>query len=75
MAILKSLSRVDSKISAQTETDAEYSVQIKNGEKLLKIVTVGSKDRAVKGVTSQNIVLDEAIAKELYEILKTEFNL
>jgi len=74
MAILKSLNHVDSKIGTQTETEADYSVQIKDGKKQLKIVTTGSKERVVKGSTSQTLVLDEKIARKLYEILKIEFD-
>ncbi|MDR3364077.1 MAG: methionyl-tRNA formyltransferase [Clostridiales Family XIII bacterium] len=59
----------------QDPVDASYSTFIENGDKLFQIVTYGSSTREVKGVVSQSIRFDKAMAKQLVELLTKEFSL
>ncbi|MGI3169209.1 hypothetical protein ACRARG_08665 [Pseudooceanicola sp. C21-150M6] len=45
------------------------------GQKLLQLNTYGSSDRELPGKVSQTLQFGETTAKQLFEILRTEFGL
>jgi len=58
-----------------SETSGTYKVGYVNGEKVIAISTTGSKTRKFLDKSSQTIHINRNIAKEIIEILNSEFNL
>ncbi|PUA40822.1 methionyl-tRNA formyltransferase [Paenibacillus elgii] len=57
----------------QTEAECTYNILVHNGRKYIQINTYGSKERVHTNVVSQSIQLDEQSAKQLIDIIKTEY--
>ena len=64
--------RVSSNVS---ETICIYNSDIINGEKLCVFNTIGSKNREIKGKSSQTLHFDKESAEKMIDILQEEFNL
>jgi hypothetical protein len=75
MALIRNLSKISRNSRLQTEADSTYNVLIQNGKKFIQINTYGSKERVHTDVVSQSIQLDEQSAKQLIDIIKSEFSL
>jgi hypothetical protein len=75
LALIRSLSKITRNSRLQTEAESTYNVLIQNGQKFIQINTYGSKERVHTNVVSQSIQLDEHSAKQLIEIIKSEFSL
>ena len=75
MAILRELKPCDYQAGKLTDTYGRYSVSNYKGEKLFHVLTYGSKDRECKGKVSQQIDLNENMARELCSLLKMTFSL
>ncbi len=56
------------------EVDAKLFVQDFDGRRLMQISTYGRDSRQDVGKLSQTFQLDESAARELFEILKSEFS-
>jgi len=57
-----------------TDVVCRYSVdRMESGEKLLQVDTHGSADRQIPGKVSQTLQFDEQRARQLWEILGSEF--
>ncbi|OMD93550.1 hypothetical protein [Paenibacillus odorifer] len=75
MALIRGLTKITRNSRVQVEAESSYNVLIQNGKKYIQINTYGSKDRVHTDVVSQTIQLDEQSAKQLLEIIKSEFSL
>jgi hypothetical protein len=76
MAIVTGFEKVTAKKPRlhPTEVICYWSILPDQGSgSLLRIDTVGSKDREIPGKQSQTLQLTADIARQLYQILKTEF--
>lgn len=56
-------------------TVATFTVFEDNGQKYFQIDTYGTAERVMPEKVSQSIQLDKSMAKELVDILKSEFSL
>lgn len=61
------------RLQLHDEVAAKLFVQDLDGRKLMQISTYGRPDRQDVGKLSQAIQLDEDAARQLFEIMKTEF--
>lgn len=75
MALIRYLNKVSRNSRLQAEAESTYNILIHNGQKFLQINTYGSKDRVHTDVVSQTIQINEQSAKQLLEIIKSEFSL
>lgn len=75
MALIRRLTKISRNSRLQAEAESTYNILVHNGQKFLQINTYGSKDRVHTNVVSQTIQIDEQSAKQLLEIIKTEFAL
>ncbi|WP_431090320.1 hypothetical protein [Paenibacillus sp. 8b26] len=75
MALIRNLSKITRNSRLQTEAESTYNVLIQDGKKYIQINTYGSKERVHTNVVSQSIQLDEQTAKQLLDIIKTEYSL
>ncbi|TYP69634.1 methionyl-tRNA formyltransferase [Paenibacillus methanolicus] len=75
MALIKHLSKVTRNSRLQSEAEATYNIVIQNGKKFIQINTYGSKERLHIDKVSQSIQLDEQTAKQLIEIINSEYSL
>lgn len=73
MALVKKIKRISRNSRVQVEADCTYNSFIQAGQKYLVLCTYGSKDREYKGTVSQSLQLDRDSAKQLYEIIKSEY--
>ena len=55
------------------EVDAKLFIQDYDGRKLMQISTYGRPGRQEVGKLSQTIQLDEQAARQLFDVMKTEF--
>ncbi len=70
MAILKHLEKGNYEATSRlTDTWGKYNVTSLNGERLFHIETYGSADREYEGKVSQQIEINEHMAKELLGLL------
>lgn len=76
MAIVTRLERDTRSIRGAhpTKLTARYQVDEFDGKRLLQINTYGSDKRQIEDKQSQTLQFTEDSAKELFEILKSEFN-
>ncbi|OMD42663.1 hypothetical protein [Paenibacillus odorifer] len=75
MALIRSLTKITRNSRLQIEAESTYNILIQNGKKFIQINTYGSKERVHTNVVSQTIQLDEQSARQLFEIIKSEFSL
>lgn len=75
MALIRGLTKITRNSRVQIEAESTYNILIQNGKKYIQINTYGSKERIHTNVVSQTIQLDEQSAKQLLEIIKSEFSL
>lgn len=75
MALIRNLSKISRNSRLQTEAESTYNILVKNGKKYIQINTYGSKERVHTNVVSQTIQIDEQTAKQLLDIIKSEFSL
>jgi hypothetical protein len=57
----------------RSETECGYSIANVDGQRVLALVTFGSKDRQLLGKGSQFLQLDESAARELVGIIREAF--
>ncbi|MBP1874570.1 hypothetical protein J2Z19_004296 [Ensifer adhaerens] len=62
-----------SRFQLHDEVDAKLFVQDFDGRRLMQISTYGRDSRQDVGKLSQTFQVDERAARELFEILKSEF--
>ena len=62
-------------VKKQESGETTYSVATVDGEKIFQIQSYGTKERKVKGNASQILQFNQQQAKELVELLKSEFSL
>lgn len=75
MALIRNLSKISRNSRLQTEADSTYNVLVQNGKKYIQINTYGSKERVHTNVVSQSIQIDEQTAKQLLDIIRSEYSL
>ncbi len=75
MALIRNLSKISRNSRLQSEAEATYNVVVQNGKKYIQINTYGSKERVHTNSVSQTLQLDEQTAKQLLEIIKSEYSL
>lgn len=74
MALIRNLNKIARNSRLQTEVESSYNTLISGGKKYIQINTYGSSERLHKGVVSQTLQMDEQTAKQLVEIIKSEYN-
>lgn len=76
MALIKNIKRIHKiRGSVHKPVDCTYfTFNNFNGDKYLIIDTYGSKDRQIKNKVSQTIQLNKESAKQLFKIIKEEFD-
>jgi len=62
------------RLQLHDEVEAKLFVQDYDGRKLIQISTYGRSSRQDIGKLSQTFQLDEEAARQLFEIIKTEFD-
>jgi hypothetical protein len=60
--------------SIHDEISASYTVFERDGRRFIQIDSYGRDEREIPGKKSQTIQLDQDGARQLYTILKSEFN-
>lgn len=75
VALINDLSKAPRNSRLQNEAECTYNVLVENGKKYVQLNTYGSKERLHKHVVSQTIQFNEQSAKQLIQILKSEFSL
>ncbi len=75
MARVRSLAKGTQSVTAHpSEVDCFYqSVEAKDGKKFLHLSTFGSDDRRSEAKSSQSLQLDEAMARQLAQIIGETF--
>lgn len=77
MALVKEIKRIH-KLRGSVHKPVEctyFTFNNYKGEKYLILDTYGSEDRQIKNKVSQTIQLNKESAKQLFNILKTEYSL
>lgn len=74
MALVKNICKISRNSRLQTEAECTYNTLTQDGKKFIQINTYGTKERVHKNVVSQSIQLDEQSAKQLYEIIRSEYS-
>ncbi|OME80095.1 hypothetical protein BK120_19840 [Paenibacillus sp. FSL A5-0031] len=75
MALIKEIEKAERNSRLQIEANCTYNTLMTNGKKYIQLNTYGSKERVHTNIVSQSMQFDEKSARELFEILKNEFNL
>jgi len=57
-----------------SQTSCTYLMGERDGNPIIHLITTGSADREKVGETSQTLQFDEKAAKELFDILRREFD-
>jgi hypothetical protein len=73
MALIRKLEKLSRNSRLQTEAACSYNTLVINGEKYLQLNTYGSTERVHINVVSQSLQFDRQSAKQLYDVLKSEF--
>ena len=68
MAYINNIEIIEQDKTKHKEVEAVCYIFYENNKKIFQIDTVGSKDRKLKGKTSQTIQFDEDFIKKLYKI-------
>ena len=74
MALVEKLERTEVNARPHKAVRADYNVVIHDGQKYVQINTYGAADRKTEGA-SQIIQLNAESAKQLIDILKSEFGI
>lgn len=76
MAFIKAIVRDDREVKGlhPSVVECKYLIGERDGRRILQLNTYGSEEREIPGKLSQTLQFDQSAAKDLWTLLKREFD-